>query len=240
VLKFGAMIVDELRTYRQPVFVYIPPGGELRGGAWVVVDPTINLEKMEMYADVDARGGILEPPGICEVKYRKGDQIKAMHRLDPLLKELDADPEANKDAIQAREEQLLPVYLQIAHEFADLHDRAGRMEAKGVIRQAVEWKHARKYFHSRLMRRLQEDHLRAKLQAANSSLTHDELTAEIKALAGEAYDNDDQFRAWIEGASAKVSERAAELTAVGTTAAVNKLLDGLAPEARAAVIAAMK
>jgi len=240
VLKFGAMIVDALREYKQPVFVYIPPGGELRGGAWVVVDPTINLEKMEMYADVDARGGILEPPGICEVKYRKGDQIKAMHRLDPLLKELDADPEANKDAIQAREEQLLPVYLQIAHEFADLHDRAGRMEAKGVIRQAVEWKHARKYFHSRLMRRLQEDHLRAKLQAANSSLTHDELTAEIKALAGEAYDNDDQFRAWIEGASAKVSERAAELTAVGTTAAVNKLLDGLAPEARAAVIAAMK
>ena len=35
---------------QQPVFVYIPPGGELRGGAWVVVDPTINLEYMEMYA----------------------------------------------------------------------------------------------------------------------------------------------------------------------------------------------
>ena len=45
-----------LREYRKPVFVYIPPGGELRGGAWVVVDPTINLEKMEMYADVQARG----------------------------------------------------------------------------------------------------------------------------------------------------------------------------------------
>jgi acetyl-CoA carboxylase/biotin carboxylase 1 len=40
VLKFGAMIVDALREYKQPVFVYIPPGGELRGGAWVVVDPT--------------------------------------------------------------------------------------------------------------------------------------------------------------------------------------------------------
>jgi acetyl-CoA carboxylase/biotin carboxylase 1 len=92
VLKFGAMIVDALREYKQvstltptplllrrdswwhpeasrpiimaranmwrvvcvwgqqPVFVYIPPGGELRGGAWVVVDPTINLEYMEMYA----------------------------------------------------------------------------------------------------------------------------------------------------------------------------------------------
>jgi len=33
VLKFGALIVDALREYRQPVMVYIPPEGELRGGA---------------------------------------------------------------------------------------------------------------------------------------------------------------------------------------------------------------
>jgi len=50
VLKYGAMIVDALRVYRQPVFVYLPPYGELRGGAWVVVDPTINSDHMEMYA----------------------------------------------------------------------------------------------------------------------------------------------------------------------------------------------
>ena len=42
VLKFGAYIVDALRKYEQPVLVYIPPYAELRGGAWVVVDPTIN------------------------------------------------------------------------------------------------------------------------------------------------------------------------------------------------------
>ncbi len=48
VLKFGAMIVDNLRTFKQPVFVYIPPKAELRGGAWVVVDPTINPDMMEM------------------------------------------------------------------------------------------------------------------------------------------------------------------------------------------------
>ena len=35
---------------------------------------------MEMYADRDSRGGILEPPGICEVKFRAVDQIQAMHR----------------------------------------------------------------------------------------------------------------------------------------------------------------
>ena len=51
VLKYGAMIVDALRDYRHPVFIYLPPNGELRGGAWVVVDPTINPNHMEMYAD---------------------------------------------------------------------------------------------------------------------------------------------------------------------------------------------
>lgn len=55
VLKYGAYIVDALREYEQPVFIYIPPSGELRGGAWVVVDPTINPDAMEMYADEDSR-----------------------------------------------------------------------------------------------------------------------------------------------------------------------------------------
>ena len=45
--------------YAQPVFVYIPPHGELRGGAWVVVDTTINAQYMEMYAADNARGGVL-------------------------------------------------------------------------------------------------------------------------------------------------------------------------------------
>ena len=55
VLKYGAYIVDALREYEQPVFIYLPPNGELRGGAWVVVDPTINPEAMEMYADQESR-----------------------------------------------------------------------------------------------------------------------------------------------------------------------------------------
>jgi acetyl-CoA carboxylase/biotin carboxylase 1 len=132
ILKFGAMIVDALRTYRHPVFVYIPPNGELRGGAWVVIDPTINPLKMEMYADKQARGGILEPPGICEVKYRAQEQKVTMHRLDPILQELDdAASAANENTglaaietdIKGREKLLAPLYTQIAHEFADLHDR---------------------------------------------------------------------------------------------------------------------
>jgi acetyl-CoA carboxylase/biotin carboxylase 1 len=55
VIKFGSYIVDALHQYRQPVLIYIPPNGELRGGAWVVLDTKINAEYMEMYADKDSR-----------------------------------------------------------------------------------------------------------------------------------------------------------------------------------------
>ena len=78
--------MDGLREYQQPIIVYIPPYGELRGGAWVVIDPTINQRHMEMYADPEARGGILEPEGIVEIKFRMKDQTKAMHRLNSSMK----------------------------------------------------------------------------------------------------------------------------------------------------------
>ena len=55
VVKFGSYIVDGLREYKQPILIYIPPYGELRGGAWVVLDHKINPEYMEMYADKDSR-----------------------------------------------------------------------------------------------------------------------------------------------------------------------------------------
>ena len=55
VLKYGSYIVDGLCEYKQPVMVYIPPFAELRGGSWVVIDPSINPKYMEMYADQDSR-----------------------------------------------------------------------------------------------------------------------------------------------------------------------------------------
>ena len=79
----------------------------------LLADPTINEAQMEMYADVESRGGILEPPGICEVKFRDKDQKAAMHRLDPVLLELDQDPEGNQDEISADEAQLLPICLRL-------------------------------------------------------------------------------------------------------------------------------
>jgi len=182
ILKYGAMIVDSLREYEQPVFVYIPPGGELRGGAWVVIDPTINEARMEMFADVESRGGILEPPGVCEVKFRESDQRRAMHRLDPILKKLDDEDIAEADDVRNRESLLGPLYMQIAHEFADLHDRTGRMKAKGVISEALTWRHSREYFYWHLRRRLAEDNLVKKYSKSQFALERKEIVNVIREL----------------------------------------------------------
>lgn len=167
VLKYGSYIVDALVKYQQPIFVYIPPFGELRGGSWVVVDPTINADYMEMYADEDSRGGVLEPEGIVNIKYRKDKQLETMARLDPTYAELkrsiaDKDLPSDKQAeikakMTERETLLLPVYSQISLQFADLHDRAGRMEAKNTIRHPIQWKNARRFFYWRVRRRLNEE-----------------------------------------------------------------------------------
>jgi acetyl-CoA carboxylase/biotin carboxylase 1 len=170
VLKYGSMIVDALVEFSQPVLVYLPPFGELRGGAWVVMDATINEDMMEMYAAPEARGGVLEPAGTVSIKFRPKDMVTAMHRIDPTIIELDsklakadeaqANPEevkALRTQIEQRERRLLPVYKQLALEVADLHDRPGRMMAKKVISGVVPWRDARRVFYWRLHRRLAED-----------------------------------------------------------------------------------
>ncbi|TLD19570.1 hypothetical protein PspLS_09710 [Pyricularia sp. CBS 133598] len=190
VLKYGSFIVDALVKYEQPIFVYIPPHGELRGGSWVVVDPTINSTVMEMYADKEARGGVLEPEGIIGIKYKKEKQLETMARLDPVYGDLkkrmlavqaaakDKTGAADKEELEKikkqmtqREEQLGPIYQQIAIQFADLHDRAGRMKAKGTIREVIEWKEARRYFYWRVRRRINEEYLIRKMARATAGLS---------------------------------------------------------------------
>ncbi|KAF2660587.1 hypothetical protein K491DRAFT_688039 [Lophiostoma macrostomum CBS 122681] len=176
VLKYGSYIVDALVKYEQPVFVYIPPFGELRGGSWVVVDPTINPQYMEMYADEDSRGGVLEPEGIVGIKYRRDRQLETMARLDPTygnLKRRLNDPSTSKEDMQVirtqmteREQHLLPIYGQISLQFADLHDRSGRMQAKGVIRSSLRWQNARRFFYWRLRRRLNEEYILKRMASA--------------------------------------------------------------------------
>ncbi|KAH9821615.1 acetyl-CoA carboxylase [Melampsora americana] len=165
VLKRGSLIVDGLSNYKQPAFVYIIPNGELRGGAWVVLDPAINENgMMEMYADKTSRAGVLEPEGIVEIKFRKAKVLSMMNRLDSRYAELTTGAGApgdqaseKKNELAAREKLLAPTFNSIALQFADLHDRAERMKAKGTIREALDWSESRRYFYWRLRRRLLEE-----------------------------------------------------------------------------------
>ncbi|XP_055799055.1 acetyl-CoA carboxylase isoform X2 [Salvelinus fontinalis] len=216
VLKFGAYIVDGLREYRQPVLVYIPPQAELRGGSWVVIDPTINPRHMEMYADKDSRGGVLEPEGTVEIKFRKKDLVKTMRRVDPVymgLAERLGTPELGlperkelETKLKEREEFLLPIYHQVAVQFADLHDTPGRMQEKGVITDILEWRTSRHFFYWRLRRLLLEDTVKRKIQVANSELTNGQIQAMLRRWFVEAegtvkaylWDSNEEVVEWLE------------------------------------------
>uniref|UniRef100_A0A8C7WD45 acetyl-CoA carboxylase n=1 Tax=Oncorhynchus mykiss TaxID=8022 RepID=A0A8C7WD45_ONCMY len=216
VLKFGAYIVDGLREYRQPVLVYIPPQAELRGGSWVVIDPTINPRHMEMYADKDSRGGVLEPEGTVEIKFRKKDLVKTMRRVDPVymgLAERLGTPELGlperkelETKLKEREEFLLPIYHQVAVQFADLHDTPGRMQEKGVITDILEWRTSRHFFYWRLRRLLLEDTVKRKIQVANSELTDGQIQAMLRRWFVEAegtvkaylWDSNEEVVEWLE------------------------------------------
>jgi acetyl-CoA carboxylase/biotin carboxylase 1 len=67
------------------------------------------------------------------------------------------DMKVIREQISSREDQLKPVYLLATTEFADLHDKTGRMQAKGVIKEAVPLEKSREFFSWRATRRMAED-----------------------------------------------------------------------------------
>lgn len=248
VLKFGAQIVDALVEYKSPVFVYIPPGGELRGGSWVVIDPTINPEQMEMYADVDSRGGILEPPGIVEVKFRAAQQKELMHRLDPELRKYDALLEESSSSevgsaaqdieaqIKAREDKLQPLYTQIACEFADLHDRTGRMEAKGVIRKGLEWRRSREFFYWRVRCRLLLKEMEHRIREADADLSSKEAQELLSSWLSEAGadQEDEKAVSFLEGDP--FAGKVEELQVAATKRQIQALLEKLPESERSSLL----
>ncbi|KAK9486980.1 acetyl-CoA carboxylase [Lipomyces starkeyi] len=220
VLKYGSFIVDALVGYKQPIFVYIPPHAELRGGSWVVIDPTINSDQMEMYADDEARAGVLEPEGMVGIKYRRDRLLETMTRLDPVYASLkrqadkkDLTPAIAQDLkvkLSERESTLMPIYRQISLQFADLHDRAGRMKAKGTIREVLHWREARRFFYWRVRRRVSESYILRDLEAANPKSTRLERVARLKSWYAEAGINessDADVASWIEKSGAAITSK---------------------------------
>ncbi|KAH7276946.1 hypothetical protein KP509_39G027900 [Ceratopteris richardii] len=212
ILQAGSNIVENLRTYEHPVFVYLPKTGELRGGAWVVIDSKINPEEVEMFADTTAKAGVLEPEGLIEIKFRTKEILECMHRLDPEILKLkrDLQEKVTEDAsmsiqrkIQAREKILLPVYKQVAIRFAELHDTAARLEAKGVIKKVVDWSNARSYFYKRLKRRVAEESLiKEAMAAAGGNITKHSAAELVKQwfLSSRSCSAEEQASLWQDDA----------------------------------------
>ncbi|XP_071338956.1 acetyl-CoA carboxylase 2 isoform X3 [Trachinotus anak] len=216
ILKFGAYIVDALHGFRQPVLVYIPPHAELRGGSWVVIDPTINPLCMELYADRESRGGVLEAEGTVEIKFRRKDLLKTMRRLDSVyssLVEQRASPELSEkqckeleSKLKAREEFLLPIYHQVAVQFVDLHDTPGRMQEKGVITDILDWKNVRTFFYWRLRRLLLEQVVKCEILQANKDLSDGHMQSMLRRWFVETegtvkaylWDNNQAVVEWLE------------------------------------------
>lgn len=218
ILQAGSTIVENLRTYKQPIFVFIPMMGELRGGAWVVVDSRINPDHIEMYADRTARGNVLEPEGMIEIKFRNKELLECMGRLDQQLIQLktklqearscgeNEKVESLQFQIRSREKQLLPVYTQIATKFAELHDTSLRMAAKGVIREVLEWASSRSFFYKRLRRRIAEESLiKIVRDAAGEQLSHKSAmdliknwfsSSDISRGREDAWEDDGTFFRW--------------------------------------------
>ena len=200
ILKYGAYIVDALREYTQPIFVYIPHGGELRGGAWVVIDSSINPQQMEFYAADQAKGGVLEPEGVVDIKFRREDLVKAMKRTCPAMQHLQeggagvaaAAAGGDKDRVGAQsnaaaekklEKELMPAFKQLATHFAALHDTPGVMLHKRAIREVVPWDQARGFFASRLRMRVAEERVKTLVMQAVPDTTEEQMTSHILRLA---------------------------------------------------------
>jgi acetyl/propionyl-CoA carboxylase alpha subunit/acetyl-CoA carboxylase carboxyltransferase component len=72
VLDFGAMIISELVAFRKAVYIYVPDGGQLRGGSMVVFSKSIN-PLIKFCVSPTAHINVLEPNATKELKYRLKD-----------------------------------------------------------------------------------------------------------------------------------------------------------------------
>ncbi|CAB3405762.1 unnamed protein product [Caenorhabditis bovis] len=133
VLNFGANIIDELSQYSQPVIVYIPSGGELRGGAWAVLDSQINPGFVHLVADRESRGGVLEPSAIVSLKIRS-----------PVLEAIMENSGVSKDQTN---DSIKQMFKKGALKFADMHDTWHRMKFVGAVEHVVTLSETRNIFY---------------------------------------------------------------------------------------------
>ena len=94
-----------------------------------MIDHGINPDHMEFFCTPDTcRGGVLEPEGTVEIKYRTADLLATINRLDEQCAQLAVEVATAKttmpqsfsvvkelqDKLKKRQQDLLPTYQQVS------------------------------------------------------------------------------------------------------------------------------
>lgn len=124
----------------------------------------------------------------------------------------------------------------MAHEFADLHDRAGRMKAKGVVRDVLTFKTSREYMYWRIKRRVAEQSLVKPLQ---KHVGFKAATAQVTELFGDAYNDDQAFLVKLEKDHEAIGKALGSAKTTALAASVALLLDGLTQDQKDAILAGL-
>jgi acetyl-CoA carboxylase/biotin carboxylase 1 len=172
-----------------------------------------------------------------------------MARLDGTYRELkekstDSKLSAEESAkaksdLAIREKVLLPLYTQVANQFADAHDKAGRALAKGCIRATLEWESSRRYFYARLRRRLAEERALSSLAKADPTLSRaDRLQSLNELISADGLDltNDAAVATALEQGKSDINAAVKALRA----GSISSSVASLAGEDAAAVIAGLR
>ncbi|KFH15794.1 acetyl-coA carboxylase ACC2 [Toxoplasma gondii MAS] len=184
---------------------------------------------MEMYADTESRGGVMEPSGTVEIKFRDKMLIETMRRLDRVTKQLEKEDaklaseglpidaprrQEIKEKKEKRIQDLLPVYKQVAIHFADMHDTATRMKKRDAVHDVVMWEKSRNYFYWRLRRQLILFNLRKEITIADPTLSLIQAQNLVFKWAEEAGHNVDGNYQFVQWACHSISFFASKLAAL--------------------------
>ena len=134
ILRCGSSIVNALESYKNPIFIYLPPYSQLRGGAMVVMSKGINPECISFYSDPTARINILEPSGYKTIKFKETELIKIMER--------------NMDEINPEN---ISIYDRVILDYVDLHDIPEIGFKNNIIDNIVDCFDSRKFFYNKLV-----------------------------------------------------------------------------------------
>ncbi|MPC07509.1 Acetyl-CoA carboxylase [Portunus trituberculatus] len=164
----------------------------IKFGAYIV-------DALREYSQPILVGGVLEPEGTVEIKFKMKDIVKAMSRLDPTIHQLNRAltepdlPEGQQAAIRKRikerQELLLPI-----------------MQEKGVIQGVVPWSQSRRILYWRLRRLLAEDSVKKEIRKVQHDSSDGQIDAMLRrwffeekgSVESYLWDNDRVVAEWVE------------------------------------------